>query len=155
MASPLTLLDVDRNGARDNRRVFQDRITVSAANNNSGVPVNLQALGPFTQVSGNTAFGITENSFPDNGDANVSITPGGAVDQITIIYTPGRQFGNPGQDQTIGLAPFTICAPQNAGQTGSIGDTVYRDNNNNNVQDEGDVGIGGVPVNLTLPPTDN
>ncbi len=96
LASPLTLLDVDRNGARDNRRVFQDRVTVSAANNNANVPVNLQALGPFTQASGNTAFGITENSFPENGDGNVSVTPGGAVDQIRIVYQPGTQFGSPG-----------------------------------------------------------
>ncbi|MEO1429041.1 MAG: SdrD B-like domain-containing protein, partial [Cyanobacteria bacterium J06633_8] len=38
--------------------------------------------------------------------------------------------------------------------TGSIGDTVYRDNNNNNVQDEGDTGIPGVQVTLTSPGAD-
>ena len=146
LASPLTLLDVDRNGPRDRGRIFQDRVTVTASDNNSNVPVNLQALGPFTQVSGNTAFGIVDNSLPENGDGNVSVTPGGAVDQIRIVYTPGTEYGPRGQDQTIGLAPFTICAPQ---QAATIGDTVYRDNNNNNVQDDGEPGIAGVNLTAT------
>ncbi|MGB3636751.1 MAG: SdrD B-like domain-containing protein [Rivularia sp. (in: cyanobacteria)] len=146
LASPLTLLDVDRNGPRDNNRIFQDVVTVTAANNNSDVSVNLQALGPFTRISGNTALGQIDNSFPDNGDANVSVTPGGDVDQIRIVYQPGTEFGPPGQDQTIGLAPFTICAPQ---QAATIGDTVYRDNNNNNVQDDGEPGIAGVNLTAT------
>ncbi|MDY6900507.1 MAG: SdrD B-like domain-containing protein, partial [Cyanobacteriota bacterium] len=151
LASPLTLLDVDQEGERDNGRFFRDRVAVSAANGNSPVPVNLQALGNFTQVSGNTAFGQTENSFPDQSQGNVSITPQGPVSQISILYTPDTSEPR-GQDQTIGLAPFTICAGNIA--TGSIGDTVYRDNNNNNVQDQGDVGIAGVPVTLNLPGPD-
>ncbi|MEO0935300.1 MAG: SdrD B-like domain-containing protein, partial [Cyanobacteria bacterium J06641_2] len=153
LASPLTLLDVDRNGERDRGRIFQDRVTVTASDGNSNVPVSLQALGDFTQVSGNTAFGIQENSLPTQGEGNVSITPSAAVDQIRIVYTPSTDLGPRGQDQTIGLAPFTICAV-NPAVTGSIGDTVYRDNNNNNVQDEGDVGIPNVPVTLTLPGPD-
>ncbi len=153
LASPLTLLDVDRNGPpeRDSGRIFQDRVTVTASDNNSNVPVNLQALGRFTQISGNTAFGIVDNSFPENGDANVSVTPGGAVDQIRILYTPGTEYGPPGQDQTIGLAPFTICAPVNAA---TIGDTVYRDTNGNSTQDPGEEGIAGVNLTLTNPGAD-
>ncbi len=151
LASPLTLLDVDRNGGRDRGRIFQDRVTVTASDNNSNVPVNLQALGPFTQVSGNTAFGIVDNSSPDVGNANVSVTPGGAVDQIRILYTPGTEYGPPGQDQTIGLAPFTICAPL---QAAAIGDTVYRDTNGNSTQDPGEEGIAGVNLTLTNPGPD-
>ena len=86
LASPLTLLDVDQEGARDNNRFFRDRVAVSASNNNSNVPVNLQAIGNFTQVSGNTAFGQIENSLPDQNQGNVSITPQGPVDQISIVY---------------------------------------------------------------------
>ena len=151
LASALTLLDVDRNGARDNNRIFQDVVTVSASNNNANVPVNLQALGPFTRISGNTAFGQVENSFPSNGDANVSVTPGGAVDQISILYQPGTEFGQPGQDHTIGLAPFTICAPLG---TATIGDTVYQDTNGDGTQNPGEEGIGGVEVNLINPGAD-
>ncbi len=151
LASPLTLLDVDRNGARDNGRIFQDVVTVTAANNNSNVPVNLQALGPFTRISGNTALGQVENSQPDVGDANFSATPQGSVDQIRILYQPGTQFGPPGQDQTIGLAPFTICAP---GNPASIGDTVYRDTNGDGTQNPGEEGIPGINLTLTNPGPD-
>ncbi len=153
LASPLTLLDVDQEGNNDNRRFFRDIVSVSAANNNSEVPVNLQAPGEFTRVSGQTAIGQGGNSLSTESRANVSVIPQGPVDQISILYTPDTSQPR-GQDQTVGLAPFTICAPQNAGVTGSVGDTVYRDNNNNSVQDEGDVGIGGVPVTLTLPGDD-
>ena len=149
LASPLTLLDVDRNGARDNNRIFQDVVTVTASNNGSNVPVTLQALGQNTRISGNTASGINENSLSSEPQGNVSVNTGGAVSQISFLYTPGTEFGSPGQDQTVGLAPFTICSPVTG--TGSIGDTVYRDNNNNNIQDAGDVGIPGVPVTLTFP----
>jgi uncharacterized protein (DUF2141 family) len=152
LASPLTLLDVDRDGERDFNRTFQDVVTVTASDNNSDVPVNLQALGPFTRISGNTAFGQVDNSFPDVGNANVSVTPGGAVDQIRIEYQPGREFGQPGQDQTIGLAPFTICAPNV--QTATIGDTVYRDTNGDGTQNPGEEGIGGINLTLTGAGTD-
>ncbi|MBV6625675.1 MAG: carboxypeptidase regulatory-like domain-containing protein [Rivularia sp. (in: Bacteria)] len=144
LASPLTLLDVDQEGERDNGRFFRDITTVTAANNNSNVPVNLQALGSFTQVSGNTASGQTENSLPDRGEGNVAVTPQGAVDQINIVYTPDTSQPR-GQDQTIGLAPFTICAPGNAG---TIGDTVYQDTNGDGTQNPGEAGIPG--INLTL-----
>ncbi|AFY57075.1 putative collagen-binding protein [Rivularia sp. PCC 7116] len=144
LASPLTLLDVDQEGERDSGRFFRDIATVTAANNNSNVAVNLQALGSFTQVSGNTASGTTENSLPDQGQGNVSVTPQGAVDQINITYTPDTSQQR-GQDQTIGLAPFTICAP---GDAGTIGDTVYQDLNGDGTQNPGEAGIPG--INLTL-----
>ncbi|MEO1432084.1 MAG: SdrD B-like domain-containing protein, partial [Cyanobacteria bacterium J06633_8] len=144
LASPLTLLDVDQQGERDSGRFFRDIATVSAASNNANVPVTLQALGSFTQVSGNIASGVTENSFPDQGEGNVSVTPQGAVDQINIVYTPDTSQAR-GQDQTIGLAPFTICAPGNAG---TIGDTVYQDTNGDGTQNPGEAGIPG--INLTL-----
>ena len=153
LESPLTLLDVDRNGSRggDPSRIFQDVVTVTAANNNSNVPVNLQALGSFTRISGNTAFGIGGNSPPEEGDGNVSAIPQGPVDQIRLLYRPGREFGPPGQDQTIGLAPFTICAP---GNPASIGDTVYRDNNGDGTQNPGEEGIPGINLTLTNPGPD-
>jgi hypothetical protein len=150
LASPLTLLDVDQQGEQDNRRFFRDIVTVNAANNNSNVPVNLQAPGPFTRVSGNTAIGQTGNSFSDQSQANVSVIPQGAVDQISILYTPDTSQSR-GQDQTIGLAPFTICAPVNAA---TIGDTVYRDTNGDGTQNEGEEGIGGINLVLTNPGTD-
>ena len=84
---------------------------------------------------------------PEVGDGNVSaIRQGVLLIEIRLLYRPGREFGPPGQDQTIGLAPFTICAP---GNPASIGDTVYRDNNNNNVQDDGEPGIAGVNLTAT------
>ncbi|WP_414623961.1 SdrD B-like domain-containing protein [Calothrix sp. CCY 0018] len=150
LASPLTLLDVDQEGPQDNRRFFRDIVTVSATNNNSNVPVNLQALGPFTQVSGNTASGINGNSLAQNGDANVSVTPQGPIDQISIVYTPDESQPR-GQDQSIGLAPFTICAP---GNLASIGDTVYRDTNGDGTQNPGEEGIPGINLTLTNPGPD-
>ncbi len=147
LASPLTLLDVDRNGARDNGRIFQDVVTVTASSSNSNVPVTLQALGQYTQISGNTASGIVENSLPSEPQGNVSITPGGAVDQIRLVYRAGTEYGSPGQDQTIGLSPFTICAP--VPNVGTIGDTVYRDTNGDRTQNPGEEGIAGTNLTLT------
>ena len=153
LESPLTLLDVDRNGSLggDPTRTFQDVVTVTAANNNSNVPVNLEALGPNTRISGNTALGQVGNSLAQNADGNVSAIPQGPVDQIRLLYRPGREFGPPGQDQTIGLAPFTICAP---GNPASIGDTVYRDTNGDGTQNPGEEGIPGINLTLTNPGPD-
>ncbi|MGB3761297.1 MAG: SdrD B-like domain-containing protein [Rivularia sp. (in: cyanobacteria)] len=153
LASPLTLLDVDQEGDNDNNRFFRDIVSVSAANNNSEVPVNLQAPGQFTRVSGQTAIGQSGNSPSTESQANVSAIPQGPVDQISILYTPDTSQRR-GQDQTVGLAPFTICAPANPGVTGSIGDTVYTDGNRNNVQDDEEEGIPGATVTLVNPGPD-
>ncbi|NJN09285.1 MAG: hypothetical protein HC874_04375 [Richelia sp. SL_2_1] len=152
LASPLTLLDVDRDGPRDSGRTFQDVVTVTASNETSNVPVNLQSLGSFNRISGNSALGIVDNSFPEQGEGNVSITPGGAIDQIRIQYQVGREFGQPGQDQTIGLAPFTICAP--VPNAATIGDTVYRDTNGDSTQNPDEPGIPGINLTLTSPGAD-
>jgi uncharacterized repeat protein (TIGR01451 family) len=150
LASPLTLLDVDRNGARDGGRIFQDRVTVTAANGGSSVGVTGAAVGLNTRVTnrGNSvlAEGQNENAFPSSSDGNVQITLSGALNQIQILYEAGTEYGNPGQDQTIGLARINICAPT---QVGSIGDRVYNDTNSNNVQDANETGISGVNVTLT------
>ncbi len=153
LATPLTFLDVDRNGERDIDpatgipRVFQDQITVTALNRNAPVPLTGSAVGNFTRVTntGNSviAAGIVENSFPNSNQANVQITPSGAVTQIRVFYEPGQEYGAPGQDETIGLTQINICAP-----TGSIGDTVFNDLNANNIQDPGEPGIGNVPLNV-------
>jgi protocatechuate 3,4-dioxygenase beta subunit len=151
LASPLTLLDVDRDGARDNNRIFQDRVTVTAANGGSSVGVTGAAVGANTRVT-NTANSVlgqgqNENALPSSNDGNIQITPSGAVTQIRILYEPGTEYGTPGQDQTIGLARINICAPTT--QLGTIGDTVYNDLNANNIQDANEPGINAVPVTLT------
>lgn len=136
LASPLTLLDVDRDGARDFGFTYQDRVTVNAFNGASPVNVTLQSLGSTTRVTGNLAVGINENSLPSRPDGNVSVTPAGQITSVRILYEPGTEFGPPRQDETIGLARINVCAPQ-----GSIGDTVFNDRNGNGVQDQGEPGI--------------
>jgi uncharacterized repeat protein (TIGR01451 family) len=138
LASPLTILDIDRDGARDLGFTYQDRVTVNAFNGSSPVNVTLQSLGTTTRVTGNLAVGINENAFPNRPDGNVSVTPTGQITSVRLIYEPGTEFGRPRQDETIGLARINICA---APDTGSIGDTVFNDRNRNGVQDQGEQGI--------------
>ncbi|MFH7026140.1 MAG: SdrD B-like domain-containing protein [Heteroscytonema crispum UTEX LB 1556] len=151
LASPLTLTDVDRDGVRDNERIFQDRVTVTAVNGSSPVGLTGAAVGPNTRVTNRSnsvlAEGQNENALPSSRDGNVQITLSGAVTQIQIVYESGREYGEPGQDQTIGLAKINICAPTTP--LGTIGDTVYNDLNANNVQDANEPVINAVPVTLT------
>ncbi|MEI2583005.1 MSCRAMM family protein [Scytonema sp. PRP1] len=151
LASPLTLLDVDRSGARDTigdiAYIYQDRVTVTAFNGNAPVGVTLTAISPSNvRVTGNVAEGIVENAFPTESFGNVTATPSGAVTRIQILYQPGTEFGNPLQDETIGLDRIQICVPTG---TGTIGDTVYNDTNGNGVQDAGEPGISGRTISLT------
>ncbi|MBW4633832.1 MAG: carboxypeptidase regulatory-like domain-containing protein [Iphinoe sp. HA4291-MV1] len=151
LASPLTLLDVDRNGARDTANnityVYQDRVTVNAFNGNSPAGVNLTASSPNNvRVTGNLAEGINENAFPGESFGNVTASLSGPVTRIQIVYQPGTEFGQPLQDETIGLARIQICASTG---TGTIGDTVFSDVNGNNTQDQGETGIPNVTVTLT------
>ena len=151
---PLLLLDVDRDGARDVGFTFQDRVTIRASNNNTAVGVNLTALGPNVAVENNVARGVNENALRESGDGNVEATITGAVNQIQIQYTAGTEFGNPQQDETIGLARLNLCVP-NPGSPGSIGDTVFNDRNGDGVQNQGEPGIPNVILTLTLPGPDN
>ncbi|KAB8317623.1 hypothetical protein SD81_020330 [Tolypothrix campylonemoides VB511288] len=151
LASPLTLLDVDRSGARDTigdiAYIYQDRVTVTAFNGSSPVGVSLTALSPSNvRVTGNVAEGIVENAFPTESFGNVTATLSGAVTRIEILYQPGTEFGNPLQDETIGLDRIQICVPTG---TSTIGDTVYNDTNGNGVQDAGEPGIGDRTISLT------
>ncbi|BAY45406.1 hypothetical protein SAMD00079811_30090 [Scytonema sp. HK-05] len=152
LASPLTLLDVDRAGARDTINniayIYQDRVTVTAANGNTPVGVTLApgTQPTYVRVTGNVAEGINENAFPNQSFGNVTATPSGAVTRIQVTYQPGTEFGNPLQDETIGLAQIQICVPTG---TGTIGDTVYNDTNGNGVQDAGEPGISGRTITLT------
>lgn len=150
IASPLTILDVDRNGARDTVGgtvfTYQDRVTVSAFNGDVPVGVTLRSLTPNTRVTGNTVVGTIENSVPEEGNSNVSVTPAGQLNRIDFLYEPGTEFGQPLQDETVGLARFSICLPAPPGAT--IGDTVFNDRNGNGTQDEGEPGIGNVTLIL-------
>ncbi|RUT09548.1 hypothetical protein DSM106972_000420 [Dulcicalothrix desertica PCC 7102] len=146
IASPLTILDVDRDGERDIGFTYQDRVTVTAFNGDVPVGVALRSLTPNTRVTGNTVVGINENSFPDRPDANASATPAGQLNRIDLLYEPGTEFGQPRQDETIGLARFSICLPAPPGAT--IGDTVFNDRNSNGRQDEGEPGIANVTLIL-------
>ncbi|MDF5719335.1 MAG: SdrD B-like domain-containing protein [Rhizonema sp. PD37] len=159
LAAPLTFLDVDRNGARDRVGgidfIYQDRITVSAFNGATRVGVTGRAIGPDTRVSNTTvngvstvvASGINENAFPNTTDGNVEVTPSGPVTQVRVLYEAGTEYGNPLQDETIGLTRIRICAPVPA--TGSLNGTVFNDINNNRAIDQGDQGFPGVNVTLT------
>jgi uncharacterized protein (DUF2141 family) len=152
LASPLTLLDVDRAGARDTINnipyLYQDRVTVTAANGNTPVGVTLAPVTQptYVRVTGNVAEGINENAFPNESFGNVTATPSGAVTRIQVAYQPGTEFGLPLQDETIGLAQIQICVPTG---TGTIGDTVYNDTNGNGVQDAGEPGISGRTITVT------
>jgi uncharacterized repeat protein (TIGR01451 family) len=139
LASPLTILDIDRNGERDVGFIYQDRVTVNAFNGNAPVAVTLNSLGSTTRVEGNVAVGINENSFPDRPDGNVSATIPGQLNRIQLLYEPGQEYGTPLQDETVGLARLSICIPPPA--IASIGDTVFNDRNGNGTQEEGEPGI--------------
>jgi uncharacterized repeat protein (TIGR01451 family) len=150
LASPLTFLDIDRDGARDpDTRVFQDRVTITAFNGTTPVGVTGTALGTNTRVTnqGNSvlAEGINENAEITQNAGNIQVTPSEPITQIEVVYQPGTEFGAPGQDETIGLARINICAPVPGG---TLGDTVYNDTNGNSTQDSGETGIRGVTVNL-------
>ncbi|MBW4569150.1 MAG: carboxypeptidase regulatory-like domain-containing protein [Tolypothrix carrinoi HA7290-LM1] len=150
LASPLTFLDIDRDGARDpDTRVFQDRVTITAFNGTTPVGVTGTALGTNTRVTnqGNSvlAEGINENAEITQNAGNIQVTPSEPITQIQVLYQPGTEFGAPGQDETIGLARINICAPVPGG---TLGDTVYNDTNGNSTQDSGETGIRGVTVNL-------
>jgi uncharacterized protein (DUF2141 family) len=151
LASPLTLLDIDRDGQRDLGRIYQDRVTVTAFNGNTPVGVTGTAVSPNnTRVTnqGNSvlAVGINENAQTTESNGNILVTPAGAITEIRVLYQPGEEFGSPpGQDETIGLARINICAPVPGG---TLGDTVYNDTNGNSIQDTGETGISGVTVNL-------
>lgn len=159
LAAPLTFLDVDRNGARDfvsgTNFIYQDRITVTAFNGATRVGVTGRAIGPDTRVSNTTvngvgtvvASGINENAFPNTTDGNVEVTPAGPVTQVRVVYEAGTEYGDPLQDETIGLTRIRVCAPVPA--TGSLNGTVFNDRNNNRAIDQGDQGISGVNVTLT------
>jgi uncharacterized repeat protein (TIGR01451 family) len=146
IASPLTLLDVDRDGQRDIGFTYQDRVTVSAFNGDVPVGVSLRSLSPNTRVTGNTVVGINENSEPTAPNGNVSVTPAGQLNRVDFLYEPGTEFGQPLQDETVGLARFSICLPAPPGAT--IGDTVFNDRNSNGVQDQGEPGIPNVTLIL-------
>lgn len=152
LAAPLTLVDIDRNGERDNGLIFQDRVTVSAVNGNTPVNLTGRAVGRTTRVTNQGATvlaeGINENAFPDSTDGNIEVTPAGAVTQIQILYQPGTEYGTPQQDETIGLGKIRICAGTPATGTGLLGDTVYNDTNGNGTQDTGETGINNVTLNL-------
>jgi hypothetical protein len=150
LASPLTFLDIDRNGARDPvGRIFQDRATIRAFNGTTPVGVTGTALGTNTRVTnqGNSvlAEGINENAEVTQSAGNIQVTPSEPITQIQVLYEAGTEFGAPGQDETIGLARLNICAPVPGG---TLGDTVYNDTNGNSTQDTGEAGIPNVTVNL-------
>jgi large repetitive protein len=151
LISPLKFLDVDRDGARDGRRLFQDQITVTAVNGNAPVGVTLSNVGSGANntISGNVAKGVRENAEPTENLGNVDIRPNGAVTQIQVVYQGGPDFTPPGQDQTIGLADFAICAPVPGAGQGSVGDTVYNDTNGDGRQQQGEAGIADRRLLLT------
>jgi uncharacterized repeat protein (TIGR01451 family) len=151
LAEPLNLLDIDRDGARDAGRIYQDRVTVTALNGNSPVDVSLRASSPNNvRLTGNTASGINENAFPQSSNGNVQVTPSGAITQIRVLYEPGTEFGNPIQDESIGVRRIRICAP-----SALIGDTVFEDRNGNGTQEPGEPGIPNVTLTIIGAGPDN
>ncbi|BAZ03393.1 SdrD B-like domain-containing protein [Calothrix sp. NIES-3974] len=152
LASPLLILDIDRDGERDVGFTYQDRVTITATNNGSPVNVTLRSLGTTTRIEGNRAVGINENSFPDRPDGNISVTPAGPVSQIQILYEPGTEYGPPLQDESIGLQPISVCIPS---PRGAIGDTVYNDLDGDGTQDANEPGLPGVTVRLIGAGEDN
>ncbi|MDJ0775172.1 MAG: SdrD B-like domain-containing protein [Mastigocoleus sp. MO_167.B18] len=165
---PLLLLDVDRDGERDEGFTFQDQVTVRALNGDTNVGVSLRAISPDNvRVQNNVATGVGENAPRENAlqsstgvilptIGNVETTISGPVNQIRIQYTAAIENGDPRQDETIGLARLNLCVGSGSGP-GSIGDTVFNDINGDGIQnrDAGELGIPNATVTLTLPEREN
>ncbi|MGF1674159.1 MAG: SdrD B-like domain-containing protein, partial [Rivularia sp. (in: cyanobacteria)] len=87
--------------------------------------------------------------FPNLPAGNYRVIVDNPPDGLTPTQTPPQtivlEAGNNFDTADFGYAPSSV---------GSIGDTVYTDANRNNVQDEGELGLEGVTVTLTLPGTD-
>ncbi|MEM7579333.1 MAG: SdrD B-like domain-containing protein, partial [Cyanobacteria bacterium P01_A01_bin.80] len=84
-------------------------------------------------------------TFPNLPAGNYRVTTT-TPDGLTPTQTPDETV-TLAENQNLDTVDFGF-APQEDG-TGSLGDTVYNDTNNNNQQDDGETGIPGVTVTLT------
>ncbi len=105
-----------------------DTVTTTTAADGTYLFDNLVAGDYTVTVDPSTLpAGMLNTVDPDGGNDNsADVTIGGALP----LDNTGQDFGYDG--------------------TGSIGDTIYFDGNNNGNQDSGDVGIGGVDVRLDM-----
>ncbi|QEL14097.1 DUF11 domain-containing protein [Limnoglobus roseus] len=97
----------------------------------------------------------TGSAFPLDG-SGYTVTPIAVGATITVSFNVVVNGGLPAGTTTVsnsGLLSydvFNLPAVADATVRGTIGDTVFRDNNGNGVQDPGEPGIDGVTVNLVL-----
>ncbi len=140
--------DENRNGVQDVNEHGINGVPVTLTPHNGAVP-------PQTVVTGNSPTGQPGYyQFKDlcAGDYTVTtVTPEGTLPTVTHVGAADSDSnGSPtavtlptgaSTDQTIDFGFMTIC-------TGAIGDFVWIDANDNGVQDAGESGINGVPVQL-------
>jgi len=146
-------LDVNGNGVRD---------TAEANQGINGVVIELRDSAGT--LIGTRTTGAAVGSIPGSylfpficpGTYTVTIVSGIPAGYVPTISGAGT---DPTRDSSTSPATVTLVAGQKdqsvdfgfvRGCTGSIGDRVWNDLNQNGVQDAGEVGIGGVPVRLLL-----
>ncbi|MEO0840416.1 MAG: SdrD B-like domain-containing protein, partial [Cyanobacteria bacterium J06643_5] len=134
--------DTNRNNQQDEGETGIPGVTVTLA-----TPGEDGQLGTPDDVTQTTTTNENGNyGFPNlpAGNYRVTITnPEGLIPTQTPPETITLAENQTNNDVDFGLAP----EPQQAQGTGSLGDTVYNDLNNNGQQDEGEPGIPGVIVN--------
>ena len=127
-------LDTDLDGNQDDDEDGIEGITVTLV-----YPSGITA----TTTTNENGFYIFEdlpagtyNVFVGAGPANTSLT---TVGNYTVDLASEEDY----EDADFGFGPVA--------QLGAIGDTVFEDTNGNGVQDDGEQGIAGITVTLTLP----
>jgi cyclophilin family peptidyl-prolyl cis-trans isomerase/uncharacterized protein YegP (UPF0339 family) len=120
------------------------RVRLAASNFNTG-----GALASFT-ASGTTASNPNDNIDNDNnGSVSGTLGSGGFIVSAAIDLALNSEPTNDGDtDANTNLTLDFGVVSTTPGNTLTLGNLVYRDNNNNGTFDTGDVGIDGVSVQL-------
>jgi len=147
----LVWLDVNQNGLRD------------PAESNQGINgVTLELRNSSGTLIGTRTTGAAVGSIPGSyqfpflcaGSYTVTIVSGVPAGYFPTVSPPGA---DPNNDSDTSPTTVTIVTAQKehavnfgfvTGCSGSIGDRVWNDLNNNGVQDAGEPGMSGVPVRL-------
>jgi large repetitive protein len=143
---------------------FQDQIEVRTQRGTGDIPIAVAAVasGATTitgqTISANYRSGVNGDLNPADPLGTVTVSPADPVNSFSIGYTNGPldaagEVGRHGKlyvpagtsgmsdSQAVRVTGFTICVG-----TGSIGDTIYADKNNDGTQTANEPGLAGVTV---------